>query len=785
MKKTVLTLLLLAISLTGLFAQGPLGFNYQAAIRNSAGEVVVSTPIGMRISLIRGSIAGETVYTETFSPQTNQFGIVNLTIGSGTPTFGTFSTIDWSTANFFIKVEIDLGGGTAYTEMGTTQLLSVPYANYAFSGNPGSSAYEVWLSLGNSGSEQDFINSLEGPQGPPGPPGPAGTSSWAETGTTISTSKKVGIGTSTPTSMLQVVSDGKADEETPLFEVKNSKGETIFAVYENGVKVFIDETDETSKTRGGFAVSGRTTTKETQDILVVTPEYTRVYVDDDNTKTRGGFAVSGRTTTKELGDADILRVTPGLTEVFVEETQSVKTRGGFAVSGRTTTKEEGIYDLLKVIPERTDVFLKPNPGKFFPDGFTISALSDQYIATELFTVSEQGAFVNTTLSVAPKLNTADVISITQTTAVAGGTVLDYNGSPIWERGVVYSTIAQPTTNIDMSNPSIAGMVWDTTIPEGGFGLYSVSLEYLLPGTNYYVRAFAVNEEGLTGYGAQTSFTTSPPDTLVFYVMNSQTEVSIENAIITLTSWDNPFATPVTNAAGNYTFKVTPGYYSFNVTANGFDEYGGEVYIVTSGTSYESVYMYPQPSKITFRLNNQNGDPVPYAEIQLYNAFEEYQWGYTDTTGLAIVYLSAGEWFYNVNVWEGGYEQHPGGSIIVELGDTTTIVDITLNELPKYTVTFVVQNDAGQPSVGAIVYLNSEGVKSNPKNSKYWNEGVTDADGIVVFSGVPQGEFYYYDVYHDIDGSAWGETPVFEDLTIPITLSPVKDQSTRKKKPSKK
>ena len=41
-------------------------------------------------------------------------------------------------------------------------------------GPAGLSAYEIWLSEGNSGSEQDFLASLQGGPGPSGPTGPAG-----------------------------------------------------------------------------------------------------------------------------------------------------------------------------------------------------------------------------------------------------------------------------------------------------------------------------------------------------------------------------------------------------------------------------------------------------------------------------------------------------------------------------------------------------------------------------------------------------------------------------------
>src|SRR6056297_4016422 len=165
MKKVVLLIITVSLAMATVFAQNPMGFNYQAIIRNASGEVIANQTVGLKISILEGSITGEPAYSETFTPQTNQFGLVNLKISSGQPVSGNFTDINWSAADFYLKVELDLSGGSNYQEMGTTQLLSVPYANYAFSGNAGKSAYEVWLDLGNSGTEDDFISSLTGPDG--------------------------------------------------------------------------------------------------------------------------------------------------------------------------------------------------------------------------------------------------------------------------------------------------------------------------------------------------------------------------------------------------------------------------------------------------------------------------------------------------------------------------------------------------------------------------------------------------------------------------------------------
>lgn len=111
-----------------IFAQVPKAFSYQAIILNSSGQPVVSGNVSIRISILDNSATGTVLYTETHSKTTNSKGLVNLNIGQGTVVTGTFSGIDWSTNPKFIKVESDPTGGSNYTDVGTNQLMSVPYS---------------------------------------------------------------------------------------------------------------------------------------------------------------------------------------------------------------------------------------------------------------------------------------------------------------------------------------------------------------------------------------------------------------------------------------------------------------------------------------------------------------------------------------------------------------------------------------------------------------------------------------------------------------------------------
>jgi hypothetical protein len=112
-------------------AQVPQGISYQAIAFNSGGTPVANGNVGVKISILDNSISGTVVYSETHTKATNAQGLFNLNIGQGSPTIGSFSTINWSINSKFLKVELDPNGGTSYTTVGTNQLMSVPYSLYS------------------------------------------------------------------------------------------------------------------------------------------------------------------------------------------------------------------------------------------------------------------------------------------------------------------------------------------------------------------------------------------------------------------------------------------------------------------------------------------------------------------------------------------------------------------------------------------------------------------------------------------------------------------------------
>lgn len=120
MKKIALILFGISLSVA-LFSQAPNSFNYQAVIRNLDGTVKQDESVSVQIEILKGNINGPSEYLEIHNTTTNSFGLVTLEIGTGT-TSDDLVNIDWSNGPYFLSLIVN------GTNMGATQLLSVPYA---------------------------------------------------------------------------------------------------------------------------------------------------------------------------------------------------------------------------------------------------------------------------------------------------------------------------------------------------------------------------------------------------------------------------------------------------------------------------------------------------------------------------------------------------------------------------------------------------------------------------------------------------------------------------------
>jgi len=375
MKRTISSLGLFLICLIYTWGQAPQKFNYQAVVRDNAGNIVSEQAVGIKISILQGAVDGTVVYSETHSPTTSSLGLVTLEIGGGT-TSDDFSAIDWGGNIYFLKVEMDATGGTTYTEMGTNQILSVPYAVHSktaenvFSGDyldlsnvPTSvstftndagyltsftetdplfsnlfsiispvdnqllkyssvtSKWENWISnfltteadgdITNEIQDLDLTGNILTITNKTSPTSidlssyMDDTNPWSLSGNTIFYNNgNVGVGTETPGSRLEVMGNMSGAPEDPLFEVKRKDGQTVFAVFEDSVRIFVNAEETLKGTKGGFAVGGFTPTTKgfSQEYLRITPDSVRIYIDEtiSGKGTKGGFAVGGFTPSKTI-----------------------------------------------------------------------------------------------------------------------------------------------------------------------------------------------------------------------------------------------------------------------------------------------------------------------------------------------------------------------------------------------------------------------------------------------------------------------------------------------------
>ena len=127
MKKIITTLFAIAAFAT-LYAQVPQGFNYQAVVRNAAGQLMTNRSVGVRISIFQNSESGTIVYQQESPVTTNANGLFTLIVGDNS---NDFANINWANGPYYIKSEVDLNGGRNYTLSTSQKILAVPYAHYA------------------------------------------------------------------------------------------------------------------------------------------------------------------------------------------------------------------------------------------------------------------------------------------------------------------------------------------------------------------------------------------------------------------------------------------------------------------------------------------------------------------------------------------------------------------------------------------------------------------------------------------------------------------------------
>lgn len=175
---------------------------------------------------------------------------------------------------------------------------------------------------------------------------------------------------------------------------------------------------------------------------------------------------------------------------------------------------------------------------------------------------------------APVLTTLSAVDITETTAIAGGSISYDGNSAIYERGVCWSTSANPTTANDKATSGATS------------GSFYTFLSGLSPSTTYHIRAYAINAVG-TGYGNDLTFTTGSIVSIPTVTTSSATSITEISAVLggNVTSDGGASVTDrgvVINTTGN------PSLYSYTIAkpiGSGTGAYSGTVSTLSPATTY--------------------------------------------------------------------------------------------------------------------------------------------------------------------------------------------------------
>ena len=295
--------------------QIPQGFTYQALAFDSSGEPIRNTALPVRISIESDSLGGTLFWQELHSTvTTNGSGMFSLVLGKGVKQAGDAATFSAIDWSVTPKfIRTEIDYG-GWKTMGASRLWSVPYAMAA----------------------GDISGALK---------------------------------------RLEVTGESSVSDDA-LFEVKNKNGQTVFAVYNEGVRVNVGS-GENKAVKGGFAIGSFDETKlEPKDLMVVTRDSVRVYIYDDplNKAVKGGFAIGGFDETKGT-TYDYMLVSPDSIRMYLDQSAGKAVKGGFAIGGFDETKAP-LNEYLRVTPDSVRVYIDKSTGKAVKGGFAIGSFDE-------------------------------------------------------------------------------------------------------------------------------------------------------------------------------------------------------------------------------------------------------------------------------------------------------------------------------------------------------------------------------------------------------------------------
>jgi hypothetical protein len=209
------------------------------------------------------------------------------------------------------------------------------------------------------------------------------------------------------------------------------------------------------------------------------------------------------------------------------------------------------------------------------------------------------------------VSSAAVTALTPTGATTGGTVEADGNSAVTARGVVWSKLATPT------------LTASKTVDGAGTEAFTSTLGGLLPGTTYFVRAYATNAAG-TAYGEEYSFTSAAlplaakPTTQSALTASAVTGTSLQLNIAGGNGAKHLVLARLTTAVNATPVDATT--YTANAAFGASTPLGTGNYVVYAGTGNSvTVTGLQASSTYTFAVFDYNDNDTPYAENYLITA----------------------------------------------------------------------------------------------------------------------------------------------------------------------
>lgn len=511
----------------GVWAQSPQKMSYQAVIRNNSDQLVTNQPIGMRVSILHGSVSGSVEYTEIIVTTSNVNGLVSIEIGGGAG----FEVIDWSNGLFFIKTETDPLGGTNYTITNTSQLLSVPYALHAKTAETltGGIAEKdpVFTVAPAYGIDHTDISNWSTAYGWGNHANAGYLTYFTESDPVFVSSAAKGISATLITNWNTAFNWGNHaaegylksfTESDPNFEASPAK--EISATYITNWNTAFDW--------GNHATAGYLKSFAEADPIFETSPAKGISSDNiTNWNTAFGWRnhanagyLKSFTETDPIFEASSAK---GISLNNISNWNTTYSWGNHDTAGymKSFTEVDPVFgtSAAKTITE-TNIAEWNNKQNKLVAGKNINITSDTISAAGLpaegttpgemlywngsaWVVVAPGTYgkvlyfcngVPTWGGCASLLTTTAASLITATTATSGGNISSDGGSPVTARGVCWDMSTNPTTDNSYTTDGI------------GTGVFVSRISGLIPDTLYYIRAYATNNSG-TSYGNEVSFTT--------------------------------------------------------------------------------------------------------------------------------------------------------------------------------------------------------------------------------------------------------------------------------------